>query len=305
MKIVLTALIIVLIVVITKHILYRRQIRSICRQLAFLNESVTNQRIRTDCTDKEILNLVEHITDMYEKQMQREHDLQVKDRRMKDTLTSVSHDIRTPLTSLKGYFELLMSEDDVSKQMEYASVMSERMDCLADLLEELFTYTKLQNEEYSLKIEEHDLTRLVLETLFSFYEEFKGKEIQAKLDVCDDSVIMLCNDVAMKRIFTNIIKNAVIHGNGSISLHYGKYPGSMELNDSNIVRFVCENRVDNPNDINLVQIFDRFYKADRSRSQNTTGLGLTIVKELVEMMGGRIWSELVGDRFKVTVEFTV
>lgn len=305
MKIVLTALIIVLIVVITKHILYRRQIKSICRQLAFLNESVTNQRITTDCNDKEILNLAGHITDMYEKQMLREHELQMKDRRMKDTLTSVSHDIRTPLTSLKGYFELLMSEENVSKQMEYASVMSERMDCLSDLLEELFTYTKLQNEEYLLKIEKHDLTRLVLETLFSFYEEFKGREIQAKLDVSEDSVIMLCNDVAMKRVFSNIIKNAVIHGNGSINLYYGKFSDSMEIGDSNIVRFVCENEVDNPNDINVMQIFDRFYRADRSRSQNSTGLGLTIVKELVEMMGGRIWSELIDDRFKITVEFTV
>ncbi len=85
---------------------------------------------------------------------------------MKDTMVNLAHDIRTPLTSLKGYFRLLMQAENHAEQQKYAEVMSERMDNLADLLEELFTYTRLQNDDYHLDLQKQDMTRLVLDTLF-------------------------------------------------------------------------------------------------------------------------------------------
>lgn len=306
MKILLIIAVIALIIITTKYILYRRQIKNICRQLAFLSENMTNYRIRTEVTEKEIIMLANQINEMNDRQAKREVYLQNKDRRLRETLTSVSHDIRTPLTSLKGYFALLMSEDNAESQLKYASVMHERMDNLTALLDELFTYTKLQNEDYKLELEEHDFTKLVLDTIFSFYESFKAKNIEPEFDIDDKSYKVVCNDVAVKRVISNIIRNAVLHGNGDIKVEYKK----VNLDDTNSdaesgIRFICSNSIDKPDDVDVEQIFDRFYKADKARSDSSTGLGLAIAKELVERMGGSIGAEIENNTFFVYITFNL
>lgn len=305
-----------LLIITIKYILYRRQIKGICRQIQFVSEDITNHRVRTDLTEKELVELAQLLNEMSDKHNKESVELINKDRRLKETLTSVSHDIRTPLTSLKGYFELLMSEEDTDKKLQYAGVMNERMDNLSDLLDELFTYTKLQNQDYKLELEECDMTRLVLDTIFSFYESFKQAGIEPMLDIDEKKHIVMANDVAMKRVISNIVKNAVVHGVGQLEIGYG-----VELNTGDQVRdkigdksgkepggkiyFICKNKVAHPEDIDVTQIFDRFYKADKARSENSTGLGLAIAKEFTEKMGGSIKAELEGNFFAVKLIFDV
>ena len=280
-----------LLIITIKYILYRRQIKSICRQIQFVSEDITNHRVRTDLTEKELVELAQLLNEMSDKHNKESVELINKDRRLKETLTSVSHDIRTPLTSLKGYFELLMSEEDTDKKLQYAGVMNERMDNLSDLLDELFTYTKLQNQDYKLELEECDMTKLVLDTIFSFYESFKQAKIEPKLDIDEKKHMVMANDVAMKRVISNIVKNAVVHGVGQLEISYGV--------DEEKLYFICKNKVAHPENIDVTQIFDRFYKADKARSEKSTGLGLAIAKEFTEKMGGSIKAELEGDVFAV------
>ena len=288
---IIVVLVIALLTITIKYILYRRQIKDICRQIQFVSEDITNHRVRTDLTEKELVELAQLLNEMSDKHNKEAVDLINKDRRLKETLTSVSHDIRTPLTSLKGYFELLMSEEDTDKKLQYAGVMNERMDNLSALLDELFTYTKLQNQDYKLELEKCDMTRLVLDTIFSFYESFKQAKIEPKLDIDEKKHIAMANDVAMKRVISNIVKNAVVHGVGQLEISYGV--------DEDKLYFVCKNKVAHPEDIDVTQIFDRFYKADKARSEKSTGLGLAIAKEFTEKMGGSIKAELEGDVFAV------
>jgi len=290
-------LIILLIIITIKYISYRRQIKNICRQLSFISNNVTNQRIRIEESEKEVVEIAQLINEINEKHSKREIEIQNKDKRLKEMLTSVSHDIRTPLTSLKGYFTLLMSENDVKKQMKYAKVMNERMDDLSELLEELFTYTKLQNEDYRFELTKVNVTKLVLDTLFTFYEPMKEKGINPDLEIDEKSYYVMCNDVAVKRVISNIIRNAILHGVREIKMQYGS--------QDNNVYFLCQNKVNNPESIDIEQIFNRFYIADKARSTNSTGLGLAIAKELVEHMDGTISAEIEKDVFRIKIEFNI
>lgn len=296
MKIALIILSVLLIAVTIKYILYRRQIGELCRQLSFLKETTTNNRLTTYMTERELLLLAELINDIYDKHEQSELALREKERRMKELIANVSHDIRTPLTSLKGYFELLMQEygdKQSDREMQYAMVMNERMNTLNDLLDELFTYTKLQSDDYVLELSEYDITRLILDTLFSFYGIFKDKGIEPVLDINETSVITSCNEVAVKRVVANIIRNAMLHGTGDIRIKYGMTDGGVE--------FICSNRVANPDEVDVDMVFDRFYKADKARNKSSTGLGLAIARELVERMGGSITARMDGDEFEIRV----
>lgn len=304
MKYILAVVILLLIIVTIKYISYRRQIKNICRQLWFIINEKSNYRLRTEIGEKEVAELANLLNEMNDTYAKKEIIMRQKDERLKDTLVSLSHDIRTPLTSLKGYFRLLMQEGDYERKLKYADIMSERMDNLSDLLEELFTYTKLQNDAYTLDLETQDMTAIVLETLFSFYEEFNKKGYKPELKVEDKPYYVNCNEVAVKRVISNIIKNALIHGTDNIAISYGITRNSVieGTTDSRVI-FVCENTVSNPEEIDLSQIFDRFYKEDKARSRNSTGLGLAIAKELVRRMNGEIEAEAYEGRFKITVSF--
>lgn len=280
-----------------KHYLYRRQIQAICRQLEFMEAHETNKRVQTDHTTPEILELARCLNDIYDSHSRQQLDAANKSRRMKQALTSISHDIRTPLTSLKGYFQLLLSAESPEKRQTYAAVIDGRINELSTLLEELFTYTKLQNEEYTLEPALSDVTKLALETLFSFYEEFKKKGITPEIQVDETPRTGFVNDSAYKRILSNIIRNALIHGNGTIAITYHM--------DNDAVYFTCENTVAAPEEIDMEQIFDRFYKADSARSRQSSGLGLAIANELAKRLGGSLEATLKDNLFLITFRLPV
>lgn len=286
---------ILLIIVFVKYILYRRQVVNICRQMAFIMENDTNKIIYNDITEREILKLTDFINLMCEEHKKKENILKEKDKRLKSAMAGISHDIRTPLTSLKGFFELLENETDIAKKKKYFKIINKKITELTELLEELFTYTKLQNEEYVLELEKYDFTKIVLGTLFSFYSIFKEENIKTDVDIEEKTVAVLCNDIAVKRIISNIIKNAILHGNGSISIKYSIKDGSVE--------FECKNSIVNPGEIDISQVFDKFYKSDAARGRGSTGLGLPVAKELSGRMGGKISASIEGNMF--VIRFTM
>lgn len=248
--------------------------------MVFIKENDTNMIIYNDIIEKEILNLTSLINLMCEEHKAKENILKEKDKRLKIAMAGISHDIRTPLTSLRGFFELLETETDTEKKKKYSKIIDGKLIELTELLEELFTYTKLQNEDYVLELGRYDFTKIVLGTLFSFYGTFKDKNIETELDIYEEQVIVTCNDVAVKRMLSNILKNAMLHGSGKIEIIYKTENGRVE--------FLCKNSVENPWEIDISQVFDRFYKADMARSKGSTGLGLSVAKELAGRMGGDI-----------------
>lgn len=286
---------ILLVLVTIKYILYRRQIRDICRQMQFLRESGGRLNIRLKGTQKEMKELAKQIDALREQQNMREIEMFDRDRQLKETLANVSHDIRTPLTSLKGYFRLFQTEQDARKKQGYLDIMQERMDALSELLEELFTYTRLQDARYELELSRQDLTPIVLRTLFSFYGECRKRKLDMDVQVEETPLVAMGNEGAVGRVIANIVRNAMLHGSGRLELVYGA--------EGNQIQFVCRNSVDEETkkDMEISRVFERFYKGDKARSKSSTGLGLAIAKELVERMNGTIEASYIDEMFAVRI----
>ena len=278
-------------------IVYRRQVKMTCRQLAFLKEHQTNLRLTSDLPLKELNELVDGINDILDLSREIRKSAQQSEDSLKETITNLSHDIRTPLTSMDGYFQLLVQSDSEEERQHYIAVIQNRITSLKDMLEELFTYTKLQNESYELAVESLDFGKCVFDTVFSFYDEFQKKDIEPKIDFCEGHLFIAGNHEEIRRALQNIIKNALEHGQKKIVFE-------LQQNNDQVI-FRCLNDVENPDEIDMAQVFSRFYKADSARSNTSTGLGLSIAKGLIEKMGGTIQADLNANIFAIEIGFLI
>lgn len=196
---------------------------------------------------------------------------------------------------MDGYFQLLAKSDDMQEREHYISIIRGRIESLKDMLEELFTYTKLQNENFELELEQTDFTKTVIDTLFTFYDEFKQRNLEPETDIEESPLYIFGNAEAVRRTVQNLLKNALEHGGQTIGIVLKKADNQAVL--------TCFNDISEPDNIDMSQIFTRFYKADSARTSSSTGLGLAIAKGLTEKSGGQITANLENNIFSVTVTY--
>lgn len=265
--------------------------------MSFLEEEQSNKLVTIQYATKEFEDLAGHINVLNEKCRKQVWEYRQKDERLKEAIANLSHDIRTPLTSLGGYFDLLCDCEEEQDEERYQQIIRERIRTLETMLEELFTYTKLQNDAYVLELQKENITKIVCDNILSFYQEIKERKIEPDIRVEEDNVWIWGNQTAAARIIQNIIRNALLHGSGGLEIRAGR--------ENRIYFFECSNTVENPEEIDVEQVFTRFYKSDSARQAASTGLGLAITKELAERMGGTICARLEGNCFCIRVEFEI
>lgn len=289
---VLSVLILILIGIL---ISYKRQVKDICRQLRFLQECDSNMLITTEMKKGHIGELAELLNTLLKERKKERADYQKKEQMIADIYTNLSHDIRTPLTSLDGYFQLLEETQEENDRKRYIQIIQERIESLKEMLEELFTYTKLQNGTYELKLEPQNVGQILKETVFSYYDDWAEQEISPQFEITEEPVWIRGNKQALRRTIQNIIKNGLDHGNKEIRIQLSRNEKQMEL--------VFQNKIEPGEQINISRVFERFYKADKARSKSSTGLGLSIAKGFVEKMHGEIAAEIKEDWFCIKISF--
>ena len=272
---------------------YRCQIKNIKSQISFLNRHETNMRITSDRKSGCVAELADELNTMIEQTAALKKEIEDNESQLKDTIINLSHDIRTPLTSMDGYFQLLLKSDDLEEQQQYAAVISDRLSSLKEMLDELFTYAKLTNKAYEIELSSCVVNEILLNVLFSFYKDIKKRGIEPLVDVSEQDVFIQGNEPALRRIFQNILKNCIEHGNNYLSVRL--------VNVADTIQIYFENDYQIQEPIDAGKVFERFYKADAARSKNSTGLGLSIAKELVERLNGCITGNVMNGIFTIVI----
>lgn len=306
---ILTAVLAIIVIIMAAVLLkIRAQLRDINDQLDFLYENDTNMLIGTDTNLIYLGQFKQRVNRFVEQWHKKRAEAAKKEQMISDTYTNLSHDIRTPLTSLDGYFQLLKDEKDEKLQAHYIGIIQERIASLKDILEELFMFTKLKNDTFNLEMDKCCVSRLLKQTVFSYYDEWKMRGIEPVVDICDEQIFILANTQALKRVFQNVIKNGLVHGKSDIEIRlYTKASGNVsDKNKGNrMVNISVSNTIENPENVDVSQVFERFYKADEARSVTSSGLGLSIAKELVERMDGKINAQIEDNRFCINISYRI
>lgn len=266
------------------------QLRNINKQLHKRLTEKTRQPISLELQSKELNTLAVNINNCLKAEETLRLNRLHEEKKFKELIANISHDLRTPLTAIKGYQQLMENGELTDVQVRRLYIAQKYTEELGQLIEHFFEYSYLLTTEPELNIERFNLTNLVTEYIVSSIPIFEENNLTVCLE--DTPPIFLDSDKEMvSRIIQNLIRNCIQHSNGDIVVQL--------LTGKNVV-ISFKNPVKDISQIDAGQLFDRFYTADKSRG-SSTGLGLSIVKLLAEQLGGSVSASLENDSLCIGV----
>lgn len=271
-----------------KVALLRHGIKALRQDLVERRGQDTNTLLSLPCRDRELRRLASALNQELRALRQERLRYQQGDKELKEAVVNISHDLRTPLTAISGYLQLLQGQDLPPDTRRYLEQIGGRTQAMKRLTEELFRYSVVVSEE-NLAREPVDLRRAVEEALLSFYGALEGRGIEPQVRLPETPVIRQLDPAAVNRVLGNILTNALKYSAGDLEV---------TLEESG--RLTFSNSAPGLDPVAAGRLFDRFYTVEAAR--NSTGLGLSIAKELTQRMGGEMGAELHNGRLTVWLE---
>lgn len=284
-------LIIILLIIIVNN---KREIRFITKQIDVNKQEYIN--IRTKSVDSDIENLVTKINLLYDENQRINAEKKRVEEEIRTSVTNMSHDLRTPLTSIMGYIQLFKAENIYKGEKKgYIDIIEKRTKTLQVLISSFYDLSRIENNEYKFNLEKVSLSKILCENLAGFYNDFVNNSIEPIVDIDENIPDMISDEKAVVRIFSNLINNAIKHGKTHVKISLKE--------DNGVVTTEFTNGTSGLKDEDVSKLFDRFYTADKSRNDRNTGLGLAITKSLVEQLGNEIEAKLVENDLIITIRW--
>lgn len=275
---------VVIIYLVTKLYKVSEQLSIIEDSLADIKKGNWNRRILVNENDM-TKTICYSINDIAMNSQTQLIQLKQSEQAYKRLMTSLSHDVKTPLTSLVGYLEAIQEKFVTGKEKdEYLEIALNKAHHLKGFVEALFDWVKLDAKEQVFKLEQQDINELTRDILANWIPTFEEEHLDYNIDISDKECFIRLDSNAYIRIVNNLIQNAILHSEGT------KIDLQISENDQNVMVQISDNGIGIfPND--LPHIFDRLYQSDKSRSTNGNGLGLAIARELIHLHKGTIHAE--------------
>lgn len=250
----------------------------------------TNTLISISSRDKHMRSLANAINVQLRKLCEERHRFQQGDMELKNAVTNISHDLRTPLTAICGYLDLLEQEEMSVETERYIQIIRERADMLAGLTEELFRYSVIMTTESEIVKEPVILNEVLEESIAAFYTALCERNITPNICITEQKIVRNLDPSALSRIFSNLLNNAIKYSDGDLDI---------TLTEEGEILFT--NTASGLNKVQVGKLFDRFYTVESARK--STGLGLAIARTLVEQMGGKISAGYEENRLRICIVF--
>ncbi|NFB30864.1 HAMP domain-containing histidine kinase [Clostridium botulinum] len=280
-------LIIFLLLLLSYVFFMKREMKNITIQLNDYNNLKSLKKIDATLFDKEIENLAYSINKHIDINIQS----QIKQKRLEEeirkNIANISHDLRTPLTSIIGYIQMIKKGNlSKEKQIEYIDIAERRAKDLQNLLSDFFELSVIESPDYCIELQKININNILCEVIVSFYSSFVDKNITPKIDLPKENIMVIGNEGAIKRVLQNLIVNMIKHSKRDVYISLKK--------ENNKAVLTAINKCDNITEGDIELIFNRFYKKDNARTNKSgsTGLGLFISKSLMKKMNGKIYAEV-------------
>lgn len=278
-------------VLVVKIYLLQKAAREIKEGFADRLITDTNTLIDISSHDKYMRELANTINIQLRKLRADRHRFQQGDMELKNAVSNISHDLRTPLTAICGYLDLLEQEEKSTTVERYIEVIRNRTEILKQLIEELFRYSVIITTEDDITKEAVEINRVLEESIAAFYVALNERKIIPSIKMPESKVICYLDGSALARVFSNLLNNAIKYSDGDLDIIL-----------SETGEIIFSNTASGLNEVQVGKLFDRFYTVEAARK--STGLGLAIAKTLVEQMNGTISAKYENNRLSICILFS-
>lgn len=265
-----------LMIFIFKLVCWKKQIRKINIQLQEILNEKTQKFITLTLMDKDLEKMTVMINELAERERISMGQAQIKEEKQKENITCLTHDLRTPLTSIRGYLELMQNASD-EKRAQYMEALVGKAIRLEQLINDFYQISLLDDNEISYKKEMIELNKLVTEVILDNHSLFENRKIIPEIQLAEEDIFLDSDKTALTRIFQNLIINAIRSTAGKLSIR-------LITNDREL-KVSIQNSMKEDFCLDSTKIFDRFYSGDISRGNGNLGQGLYIVKKLLAQLG--------------------
>lgn len=259
---------------------------------AFADRLITqsNTLIGISTNDKYMRKLANSINIQLRKLRGERRRYQQGDMDLKNAVTNISHDLRTPLTAICGYLDLLEQEEVPEAVCRYVKIIKNRTEMLTKLTEELFQYSVILTAKNNTAKEPVIINRVLEESIAAFYTVLKERGITPAIQMPENKVIRTLDHSALSRVFSNLLHNAIKYSGGDL-----------DITLSNSGKIIFTNTTAGLNEVQAGRLLDRFYTVEAA--SESTGLGLAIAKTLIEQMNGLISVQYQNNRLSICIFF--
>ncbi|MCR4845164.1 MAG: HAMP domain-containing histidine kinase [Eubacterium sp.] len=298
--IIIVVLVLISLMLITRLILIRRNLKEISRELNNTKDEDYNRQLKVILSDKTVEKLAADMNQNLDYQKSLKMETEKSRRQLEQSISDIAHDLRTPLTVIKGNLQMLENEELSDKGREYLDISRRKADTLKEMVDEFFELSVLESDSKSVELCKLDLMGFLSEFIIENETLIREKDLSPKITFPERTIYVRASKEMLSRVFNNLITNILKYAKDDFEL-------VVEQDDDENAQAVVKvsNHVDDPSAIDIEHIFDRTYRADKARSDGSAGLGLYIAKLLVEKQKGSMQAYINEDLLVFEVKLNV
>jgi signal transduction histidine kinase len=298
--IIIVVLVLISLMLITRLILIRRNLKEISRELNNTKNEDYNRQLKVTLSDKTVEKLAADMNQNLDYQKSLKMETEKSRRQLEQSISDIAHDLRTPLTVIKGNLQMLEREELSDKGRKYLDISRRKADTLKGMVDEFFELSVLESDSKPVELCKLDLIGFLSEFIIENETLIREKNLSPKITFPERTIYVRASKEMLSRVFSNLITNILKYAKDDFELVVEQDDGE---NAQAVVK--VSNHVDDPSAIDIEHIFDRTYRADKARSDGSAGLGLYIAKLLVEKQKGSIQAYINEDLLVFEVKLNV
>lgn len=283
-------------VLIFRLCIIKKQLRSIREELPLTTQSSYNRQLTVSLADNSVTALATEMNKNLEHQKQLKFRTEQVERSMKQSVSDIAHDLRTPLTVIKGNLQMLEASEQLSeKGCEYLRVCIDKTDAMKQMADEFFELSVLESDSGAVRLSRIDLTSLLVEFILDSEAVIRCRGIEPDIQLPEKSMYVMADESMLQRMLSNLLNNILKHARSSFEL-------SLSLKgDKTVLSFSNELRPDESLDTD--RLFERTYRGDKARNGSGAGLGLYIVKLLAEKQNAAVQAIIRDNKLDINIVF--
>lgn len=275
----------------------KREMREIKKELSLTRDKKYNRNIRVMLFDKDLTSLAVEINNNLEFQKKLKFESERAEKSLKESVSDIAHDLRTPLTVIKGNLKLIENRGRLSEEdMSYIKICSEKCDTMRVMADDFFELSVLESDSSSAILKKINATNTLMEFIAENEAVIRERKLIPDIIFPERSIFISADEVMTRRIFGNLLNNVIKYAHENFTI-------KLEPMENGKCAVIFSNPVEKTARIDTERLFDRTYRADKARTGGGAGLGLYIVKLLAEKQGAEVKAEIKDDMLSLSVIF--